>query len=69
MWPHIKSYEKRTHGLQLLLYTFPWPPSILKVCRLLTFTFFKLKVILFLYTMKLMSTEVSVILDINIIIF
>lgn len=31
--------------------------------------FFKLKVILFLYMMKLMSTEVSVISDINIIIF
>ena len=31
--------------------------------------FFKLKVILFLYMMKLMSTEVSVISDINIILF
>lgn len=31
------------------------------------FFFFKLKVILFLYMMKLMSTEISVILAINII--
>lgn len=35
----------------------------------LYFFFFKLKVILFLYMMKLMSTEVSVISDINIILF
>lgn len=35
--------------------------------NLYPFFFFKLKVILFLYMMKLMSTEISVILAINII--
>lgn len=68
MWPHIKSY-KNVH----MVYNF-----ITRYLSLATkyfksvppfnlYFFFKLKVILFLYMMKLMSTKVSVISDINII--